>query len=35
MKVGGFYERIGGRIEGSEGDENYTGGPTESVNLEL
>jgi len=32
-EVGGSYGRVGGRIEGSEGDANTTGGPTESTHL--
>jgi hypothetical protein len=30
-----FYAKAGGRTEGPEGDENPTGGSTESTNLNL
>ena len=34
MEVRDSYGRVGGRIEGPEGDRNSTGRPTESTNLD-
>jgi hypothetical protein len=34
MELVDFYRRIGGRIVGPKGDENSTGRPTESTNLD-
>ena len=33
MDLGDSYGRVGGRIEGPEGDRNFTGRPTKSINL--
>jgi hypothetical protein len=34
MEVGDSYGRIGGRISGTEVNRNFTGRPTESMNLD-
>jgi hypothetical protein len=35
MELGDSYRRTGGKIIGLEGDNNSTGRPTESTNLDL
>jgi hypothetical protein len=34
MELGNSYRKVGGRIEGPEGDETSTGRPTEPTNLD-